>query len=101
MEPAEDDNWMPLESNPEVINAFIKDLGFDVSQFSLVDVLSTEQWAQEMVPQPVSAVFFLYPLSKNQKEYEKKEAEKPQTEEKKVSPNVSVMIKSQELIMII
>jgi len=91
MEAAEDDNWMPLESNPEVINTFIKELGFDVSQFSLVDVLSTEPWAQEMVPQPVSAVFFLYPISQKQKEYAKVEAEKLKTDDNKVSSNVFFM----------
>jgi len=94
MEPAqaEEDNWMPLESNPEVINAFIKELGFDTSQFSLVDVLSIEPWAQEMVPQPVTAVFFLYPVTEKQKEFKKQEAEKLKSDENKVSPNVRILI---------
>ena len=87
---SEDTNWMPLESNPEVINKFIKDLGFDVSQYSLVDVLSTEEWAQEMVPQPALAVFFLYPISKAQKEYDKVEAEKLAKDGQTVHGNVNI-----------
>jgi len=86
-----EDNWMPLESNPEVINQFIKELGFDTSRFSLVDVFSTEEWAQQMVPQPVIAVFFLYPVSEKQKAYKKKEAEAIKEEGSKASPNVFFM----------
>ena len=26
-----EDNWLPLESNPEVINQYIQTLGFDTS----------------------------------------------------------------------
>jgi len=26
-----DDNWKPLESNPEVINPFVKELGYDIN----------------------------------------------------------------------
>jgi len=85
---SEDNNWMPLESNPEVINTFIKDLGFDTSLYSLVDVLSTEEWAQQMVPEPVIAVFFLYPLSEKQRAYKKKEAEEIKEKGEKPSPNV-------------
>ncbi len=88
MEAEQNDNWMPLESNPEVINQFIKDLGFDTSRFSLVDVFSTEGWAQDMVPQPVIAVFFLYPLSEKQKAYKKIEAENKKTEEDKKAKEV-------------
>lgn len=90
---SEDVNWLPLESNPGVINNFIKDLGFDVSEYHLVDVLSTEEWAQQMVPDPTLAVFFLYPVSKLQKEYKKQEEENIQTNGQVVSPNVSVPVK--------
>lgn len=68
-------NWMPLESNPEVINEFIKELGFDTSKYKMHDVLSTDDWAQEMVPRPVKAVFFLYPISQVQEDFRKKENE--------------------------
>lgn len=58
--------WFPLESNPELINAYIAKLGFDTSLYQFVDVFSTEDWALEMIPQPVAAVVMLYPLSEKQ-----------------------------------
>ena len=82
------DSWLPLESNPDIINKYIKDLGFNVSQFSMVDVLSTEEWSQNMVPQPCLAVFFLYPITAVQKEYRKGEAERHKETLQEVNKNV-------------
>lgn len=39
------DNWMPLESNPEVINEFIQKMGLKVNDFNFQEMLSTEDWA--------------------------------------------------------
>jgi ubiquitin carboxyl-terminal hydrolase L3 len=58
--------WFPLESNPTLINKYIRQLGFDTSLYEFVDVYSTEDWALDMVPQPVAAVLMLYPLTDNQ-----------------------------------
>lgn len=55
--------WFPLESNPQLINKYIANLGFDTSLYEFVDVYSTEDWALEMIPQPVAAVVMLYPLT--------------------------------------
>lgn len=55
--------WFPLESNPELINGYIQKLGFDTSLYAFTDVFSTEDWALEMIPQPVAAVLLLYPLT--------------------------------------
>jgi ubiquitin carboxyl-terminal hydrolase L3 len=38
-------NWKPLENNPEVINEYINNLGFDASNFIFQDIFSTEEWA--------------------------------------------------------
>jgi ubiquitin carboxyl-terminal hydrolase L3 len=75
-----EDNWMPLESNPEVINSYVRDLGFDIQKYALDDVLSIEEWAQETVPQPVLAVIFLYPISDKQEEFRQSENEKIKTD---------------------
>lgn len=83
-----DDNWMPLESNPEVITSYIQGLGFDTAKYSLVDLLSTDGWAQEMIPKPVLAVFFLYPLSDNQTDYRDEEADKLEENPQIISPKV-------------
>lgn len=56
------DNWMALESNPEVMNPFVKTLGFDTDKFCFQDLLSIEDWAQDMIQKPVLAVMFLYTI---------------------------------------
>lgn len=38
-------DWTPLESNPEVLNQYLTDLGFDIQDYCLHEVLSTEEWA--------------------------------------------------------
>ncbi len=58
--------WFPLESNPALINSYISKLGYDTSLYEFVDVFSTEDWALDMIAQPVAAVLMLYPLTKPQ-----------------------------------
>jgi ubiquitin carboxyl-terminal hydrolase L3 len=45
-----------------VMNSYIEQLGFDTSLYQFCDVLSTEDWALEMVPSPVIAVLQLFPV---------------------------------------
>ena len=59
--------WLPLESNPVSLNTYIKTLGFQTSEYQFVDVLSTEQWAIDMIPQPVLAILFLFPMKKQKR----------------------------------
>ena len=56
--------WFPLESNPEVMTLYAGKLGLDVSSSGLWfhDVLSTEDWALEMVPKPCVGVLMLFPI---------------------------------------
>lgn len=58
-------SWFPIESNPEVMNNYAGRLGLDTSIFSFQDVLSTESWALEMIPQPVVGVLMLYPIKES------------------------------------
>jgi hypothetical protein len=37
-------------------------LGFKIDKFSFQDVLSLEEWAQEMIPKPVKSLMLLYPI---------------------------------------
>jgi hypothetical protein len=39
MQQDNDENWMPLESNPEVINSFIQKMGLKNDQFSFQEML--------------------------------------------------------------
>lgn len=68
---SKEQRWFPLESNPDLINDYIRKLGFqtDLGQQQFVDVLSTDDWALDMVPQPVHAVILLYPLTPVQLEH--------------------------------
>ena len=47
------------ESNPEVMTTYISNLGVDTSEYRVCDVLALEEWALEMVPQPVLGFFFI------------------------------------------
>ena len=67
--------WFPLESNPTLMNQYMATLGWDISQYHLVDVFSTEDWALDMIPSPVLAVLLLYPLTHVQLQYEQQETE--------------------------
>lgn len=57
------DNWMALESNPEVMTSFVQKLGFNAAVFSVADLMSTEGWAQDMIPKPVLGLILLYEMT--------------------------------------
>jgi Ubiquitin carboxyl-terminal hydrolase, family 1. len=73
--------WFPLESNPDNLNKYIANLGFDTSLYRFTDVFSTEDWALEMIPPGTVAVVFLYPLSDIQEKFRREENEILQKEE--------------------
>ena len=74
---SEQEHWFPLENSPCVMNSFIANMGFDTSLYDLTDVLSIEPWALKMIPQLVTAVMTLYPLTDVQKEYHQNEQVTP------------------------
>lgn len=57
----EDKSWLPIESNPGVMTRYAKKLGCG-SALKFYDLLSTEEWALEMIPKPVYAVLMLFPI---------------------------------------
>ena len=67
----EEDNWMPLESNPEVINEFIGKMGLKLTEFNFQEMLSIEEWAQEMLPQPVLGIMLCYEVTPVQSDFKK------------------------------
>ena len=66
--------WFPLESNDSVMNKYIEGMGVDTSKVQFNEVLSMEDWALDMVPQPVHGVVMLYPIKDVQEEYRKQQA---------------------------
>lgn len=54
--------WLPLESNPEVMNKYVWTLGVS-EQWQFVDVWGFESDLLQLLPRPICAVLLLYPLS--------------------------------------
>lgn len=71
----QDNNWMPLESNPEVINTFISKMGLNSEQFCFQELLGLEDWAIEMIPQPALGLVFLYECTPAQTAFKNTEAD--------------------------
>jgi ubiquitin carboxyl-terminal hydrolase L3 len=67
--------WFPLESNPTVMNTYMRKLGMNTDKYTFHDVFSTEDWALEMIPRPVIAMLMLYPITAETEKYSHAEQE--------------------------
>ncbi|KAK4262559.1 hypothetical protein QN277_028107 [Acacia crassicarpa] len=76
--------WLPLEANPDVMNQFLWGLGLPENEAECCDVYGLDEELLEMVPKPVLAVLFLYPLTSKTEE----ERLQQENEKKEYSPRV-------------
>lgn len=60
--------WLPLEANPDIMNQFLWGLGVREDEMGCYDVYGFDEELLEMVPKPVLAVLFLYPLTSQSEE---------------------------------
>ena len=70
------ENWLALESNPEVMNDYVKKLGFNTAEFNFCDLYSTEDWAKAMIKKPVLGMVLIFPISKKTYDLDKIENKK-------------------------
>jgi len=67
--------WLPLESNPDVINAYLRKLGIP-EKWNCVDVYGFDDDVLSMVPKPATALLLLFPITEKYEAHAKEEAGK-------------------------
>jgi ubiquitin carboxyl-terminal hydrolase L3 len=60
--------WIPLESNPEVMNEFLTKIGVP-DKLQICDIFGFEPELLEMVPKPVKAVLLCFPVSQQSEDF--------------------------------
>ncbi|CAL4093265.1 unnamed protein product [Meganyctiphanes norvegica] len=82
--------WMPLESNPVVMNKFLTGMGVP-SSWAMNDVLGMDEELLAMVPQPVGAVILLYPINDTNEAFKAQQEESIEKAGQTVSDKVYFM----------
>jgi ubiquitin carboxyl-terminal hydrolase L3 len=67
--------WMPLEGNPEVLNKYLKNLGVKNEEYEFTEIIGFDEELLGFVPQPVSAVLLIFPITEEHELQRKKEFE--------------------------
>ncbi|XP_065828922.1 ubiquitin carboxyl-terminal hydrolase isozyme L3-like isoform X2 [Oscarella lobularis] len=83
-------HWIPLESNPEVVNKFVFGMGMKPS-WQFHDVFGLDPDLLAMIPQPACALMLLFPVNEKHRQHKSDEDERLKKEEQHVSKNVYFM----------
>lgn len=80
--------WLPLESNPEIMNRYIENLGINTDKFEFNDIYGLDEELLAMVAKPVIAVMLLFPITKEYKAFKEEQSAKIDAEGQTLSPNL-------------
>ncbi|CAK9026923.1 unnamed protein product [Durusdinium trenchii] len=80
-------HWVPLESNPDMLNDFASKVGLPPG-FEFVDVFSTDPELLIMVPPDRLAVTLLYQTSKNIRKFKEEQQKEIEATGQKLSPDL-------------
>merc|ERR1712060_928702 len=61
--------WLPIESNPDVINKFLHSCGLRKDQWAVTDVFGLDETLLAMLPKPVLSLMLLFPINDRYTEY--------------------------------
>lgn len=87
---ASDKKWLPLESNPEVMNKFLTSVGVP-EEWSMIDVIDLDDEHLDNLPKKVKAVLLLFPKGDQHEEHIQSEQEALETDGQVVSDRVYFM----------
>jgi ubiquitin carboxyl-terminal hydrolase L3 len=79
--------WIPLESNPEVMNEFLAKIGVP-GKLQICDIFGFEPDLLEMVPKPVKAVLLLFPVSRQSEDFRIAQVRKIEENGQELPPGV-------------
>ena len=80
--------WLPLESNPDVMNKYLVNLGVDGTRWKYFDVYGLDPELLMMVPRPVCALLLLFPITENYQKFCKAEEQRLESKKQVISENV-------------
>ncbi|KZT18332.1 cysteine proteinase [Neolentinus lepideus HHB14362 ss-1] len=80
--------WIPLESNPEVLNTWATAAGLVTSQFEFSDVYGLDPELLAMVPKPVKAIIMCFPITEEYERKRREEDEELKNKESELDPTI-------------